>query len=862
MRRALPALATTATAAAAGLLGAGALVLPAWADDLGVTSAAGPAAPPAAETVDDDAPTALLSGTLRVLADVDHVSAGSLETARRQAAASLGGAMGPASGPDRRLDPVAPYLQVGGVWVPLRASAVADVAPGSAVTVRVQVPEPVVQAVEGGERLDAVPDGRASATTAISERTLDAAADTSAASSSPLAGASAVAAAAAATPVAAQVVTATKPAATGVTSSQPVTVVAVSMLGGSDSYYSDSTVDSLLSSASDYWGEQTGGAVGFRRDGAVTRYSSSMGCSDPNALWSEAAQRAGFTQGAGKHLLLLLPPQAYASGCSYGLGSVGASPGAGGVTYVTDASWPAIAHELGHNMSLLHANRLQCGSAVDEAVGTSASYRSCSVQEYGDRTDVMSSAAARSDGTPVQATGSASAFELARMGLLGSGGRATVTSTGTTSWTVQPLSSLSGLRSVLVTDPRSGDVYDLEVRANSGRDTFGWGGSTRVTYGLRVLKANDDGGSLLLDPTPTTGTDSNVAVAPGSTFTSAAGGVAVRTTSNADGSVTAQVSVAAAGQEHWQAPATSVTARLQGDDRYGTAAAVSGALVKAPASGQRVFVASGSTFPDALAAGAAAGRAGSPTPVVLVPASGALPDAVAAELRRLSASRITVAGGAKAVDDGVLGQLRAYAGTVDRVQGDDRYGTSAALATAVARDSGSGGGPVFLATGRDFPDALSGAAAAGQLGGSLLLTDPGALSGPTLSALTALRPNRVYVLGGGISDAVVSQVTSAAPGAAVKRLAGADRYETSALVADTAAAQGAGSVVLATGADFPDALTGGPLAVSLRAPLLLVQPTCAPGPVVDEVKKLGATTSTVLGGTRSVSDAAAALNRC
>ncbi|MEH3078685.1 MAG: hypothetical protein PGN11_18820 [Quadrisphaera sp.] len=105
MRRALPALATTATAAAAGLLGAGALVLPAWADDLGVTSAAGPAAPPAAETVDDDAPTALLSGTLRVLADVDHVSAGSLETARRQAAASLGGAMGPASGPDRRSTP-------------------------------------------------------------------------------------------------------------------------------------------------------------------------------------------------------------------------------------------------------------------------------------------------------------------------------------------------------------------------------------------------------------------------------------------------------------------------------------------------------------------------------------------------------------------------------------------------------------------------------------------------------------------------------------------------------------------------------------------------------------------------------------
>lgn len=868
MRRALPALATTAAAAAAGLLGAGAFVLPAWADDptgSAATTATTGTSGTSADTVDDSAPTALLTGTLRVLADVDHVKTGTLDAARRQAAASLGGAMGPAAGPGRRLDPVAPYLQVGGVWVPLRAGSVADVAPGSAVTVRVEVPAPVVRAVQDGQRLDAVPDGRASATTAISAQALDAATDTPAAASSPLAGASAVAAAAAATPVAAQVVAATTPATSSVTSSQTVTVVAVSMLGGSDSYYSDSTVDSLLSSVNDYWGEQTGGAVGFRRDGAVTRYSSSLGCSDPNALWSEAAQRSGFSQGAGKHLLLLLPPQAYSSGCSYGLGSVGSSPGAGGVTYVTDASWPAIAHELGHNMSLLHANRLQCGSAVDEAVGTTASYKSCSVQEYGDRTDVMSSAAARSDGTPIQATGSASAFELARMGLLSSGGRATVTSAGTTSWTIQPLSSLSGLRSVLVTDPRSGDVYDLEVRANAGRDTFGWGGSTRVTYGLRVLKANDDGGSLLLDPTPTTGTDSNAVVAPGTTFTSAAGGVAVRTTANADGSVTAQVSVAPAGQDHWQPPTASVTARLQGEDRYGTAAAVSGALVKTPVSGQRVFVASGSAFPDALAAGAAAGRAGSPTPVLLVPATGALPDAVATELRRLAPARITVVGGAKAVDDGVLGQLGTYGATVDRVQGDDRYATSAAVATATAKDTGSTGGTggaVFLATGLDFPDALSGASAAAQLGGSLLLTDPGSLSGPTLGALDALKPTRVYVLGGGISGTVVSQVASAVPGAAVKRLAGADRYETAALVADTSSPQGAGRVVLATGAAFPDALTGGPLAASLHAPLLLVQPTCAPGPVVDEVKKLGATTATVLGGPQSLSDGAASLDRC
>ncbi len=893
MRRPLPALAAAATA---GLLVVGASAAPSASADQQLAG-------PAASSLDSDQPSALLRGTLRVLADADHTEAGSLEAARRAAAAELAEHTEPAEHADGEHDhaahghdeaegdahsstPLTAYLQVGGVWVPLDSHDVAEVAPGSAVTVRVEVPAPVVEAVQDGDPVDTstvVPAAEpaagsaggasstrttsAAADTTIPERVLDAALDSPAAVGSALSRASAVAAATSAEPVAADVVGATAPLAATVSSSQPVTVVAISMLGGSDSYYSDGRVDELLGATSDYWGEQTGGAVGFRRDGAVTRYSSSLSCSNPNALWNEAAQRAGFSQGAGKHLLLLLPPQAYRSGCSYGLGSVGASAGAGGVAYVSDASWPAIAHELGHNMSLLHADRLDCGTDVDTAFGSGSGYGSCSVISYGDRTDVMSSAAARADGTPVQATGSASAIALARLGVLGSGDRVDVTASGTTTWTVKPLSSLSGLRSVRVTDPRSGDAYDLEVRAATGRDTFGWGGSSRTTYGLRVLKTGQDGGSLLLDASPTgsPSSDTNVVVTSGSTFTSAAGGVAVRTSAPAaDGSVTAQVSVARAGQEHWASSAVSLAAtRLQGADRYSTAATVSAALVRSPSAGQRVFVASGERFPDALAAGAAAGRTSTTTPVVLVPASGELPSAVRAELSRLAPERITVVGGTSAVDDGVLGQLRAFAGTVDRTSGDDRYATSAAAALQAASASGAPTGrPVYLATGANYPDALSGGAAAASAGGSLLLTDPGALSGPTAAALAQLRPSAVHVLGGTISSSVVDQVRAAAPGAAVDVLAGSDRYETAVAVARSAFPDGAAAVVLATGQDFPDALAGGPLAAAGGAPLLLVQQGCAPGAVVDGVTRLGARSATVLGGSASLSDAAASLARC
>ncbi len=109
---------------------------------------------------------------------------------------------------------------------------------------------------------------------------------------------------------------------------------------------------------------------------------------------------------------------------------------------------------------------------------------------------------------------------------------------------------------------------------------------------------------------------------------------------------------------------------------------------------------------------------------------------------------------------------------------------------------------------------------------------------------------------------MLAQVRAAAPGAAVTRVAGEDRYATAVLVAGVAHASGSDQVVLATGENFPDALAGGPLAAASGAPLLLVRQGCAPGAVVDEVKTLGATTATVLGGTASLSDAAAGLSRC
>jgi len=67
---------------------------------------------------------------------------------------------------------------------------------------------------------------------------------------------------------------------------------------------------------------------------------------------------------------------------------------------------------------------------------------------------------------------------------------------------------------------------------------------------------------------------------------------------------------------------------------------------------------------------------------------------------------------------------------------------------------------VYVAAGTNFPDGLSGSAAAGELGGPLLLTAPGGLPVSVATELARLKPRRVVVLGGtsAVSDAVVLQL--------------------------------------------------------------------------------------------------------
>lgn len=289
--------------------------------------------------------------------------------------------------------------------------------------------------------------------------------------------------------------------------------------------------------------------------------------------------------------------------------------------------------------------------------------------------------------------------------------------------------------------------------------------------------------------------------------------------------------------------------RLAGEDREATAARVAATWSSADA----VVVATGTAPTDALAAGPAAAALDAP---LLLAGATSLSPATLAQVDRLEPEVAYVVGGPRAVPQRVVDQLERRDVRVERVAGADRYATAA----AVARQFGQPGRPLVVASGEGFADALTASPLAAAQGGMLVLTASGDLPDTTRDLLATWGPTAVQVVGGPqvVPDDRVAEISRAA-GVQARRLSGQDRYDTGAAVA--AALFHAddftfgGRVWIASGANFPDALAGGPAVDRERGLLLLVPPTGTLPPAVRDVAE--ATDGTrvgVLGGTAAITD--------
>ncbi len=341
--------------------------------------------------------------------------------------------------------------------------------------------------------------------------------------------------------------------------------------GSPDSGYSPALIAETVRKASAYWSSQTGGQVTLKLVTTKGWWNSAYTCQDVFGMWDEMQAKIPESQGKNRHLVLVVPrDSAVVDNCYYGFATIG-SAGSGGAVFIADLNQSLLAHELGHNLGLHHANSLTCATRQDAVFGSGSGFGpDCADRSYDDLLDVMGYSG------PGFGEGNINGPHLDVMGLLPASVRKI--GTGTTTVKIRPLSAASAEGRVLrIADP-TGVTYYVEYRTSSGLDAVPLQSVDRPSPGVRILRPDpryrDGSGSYELDTTPTTAWDYQRALAPGSSFTSASGRVRVSVTGQNPQEATLVVSVSASrlGAALGGAP-RSVTAELPTKVGYGTALA-------------------------------------------------------------------------------------------------------------------------------------------------------------------------------------------------------------------------------------------------------------------------------------------------
>ncbi|MGY4644285.1 Ig-like domain repeat protein [Cellulomonas sp. URHB0016] len=293
--------------------------------------------------------------------------------------------------------------------------------------------------------------------------------------------------------------------------------------------------DAMTASAESYWLREARGAIStFDTPGWATLATTTSSCAmDSSTLWTKGkALFPGVSFGSsGNHLIIFSP-----STCGYsyaGIAQVGASLANGGLVQIVGTQWSIVAHEIGHNLSLGHANL--------EYVGTSSAV---TIGQYYGAFGPMSATVGGYPPTTLEA-----AFQDlltlpgrdSHVATLGWPGQAT-----TTTVVLSPASGSAGITAATFTDPADGARYFVEYRSGADTGAFYTAPGARLTVNGRTISYTPgvhvtrvDGRTLT---TLSTYDGAGLAWAthqPGEAYIAASGrfAVAVRSTSTSDATV-------------------------------------------------------------------------------------------------------------------------------------------------------------------------------------------------------------------------------------------------------------------------------------------------------------------------------------
>ncbi|MHA7276505.1 S-layer homology domain-containing protein [Arthrobacter sp. Hz1] len=239
-----------------------------------------------------------------------------------------------------------------------------------------------------------------------------------------------------------------------------------------------------------------------------------------NDIMNQVTSELRWTYSPYTALVVFIPSALPGGILGYGWSSNGTS-GRILMPQISNFTTNVVTHEFGHVLGLMHADALQCGSGASDTGVTNGQFTdsTCYIREYADTMDLMGSA--QWFQTPVI---SSSFWDYGKFGR-GDEIRNVGVASGRKSYTLKPWAGTASNRAVKFTDPKSGEVYYLELRAPVGYDRDL---AVNGNFGVKIVQLGGSAAnaSLILMPStrPFAGYYApNHAWKAGKTFTTAAG---------------------------------------------------------------------------------------------------------------------------------------------------------------------------------------------------------------------------------------------------------------------------------------------------------------------------------------------------
>ncbi len=296
-------------------------------------------------------------------------------------------------------------------------------------------------------------------------------------------------------------------------------------------------------------------------------------------------------------------------------------------------------------------------------------------------------------------------------------------------------------------------------------------------------------------------------------------------------------------------PADDRVIRLGGASRLETAILVSR---EGWDKADSLIIANGYTFADSLAGVPLAKALDAP---ILLTVGKELEENVAAEIERLGARKAYILGGELAVSTQVAKDIERLGVTVERIAGKSRYATAVEIARKLTSVTGSQPSVFYFASAVNYPDALAISTVAAIEGNPILyLPDKGEIDSTTAGFVSQSTCRKAVILGGELAVSARGESSVKKYISATERIFGKSRYDTALKICRTYAdIYTSDYAAIATGINFPDALSGGALAAKYGMPIVLVGKT-ADSSIAGYISSISPEKIYIFGGTGAVAD--------